>query len=34
VAHELIEAGYEDAQALAGGLDAWISAGGSVEPKG
>jgi rhodanese-related sulfurtransferase len=33
VAQELMEAGYGDAQALAGGLNAWIRAGGPVEKK-
>jgi rhodanese-related sulfurtransferase len=33
VAQELMEAGYVDAQALEGGFDAWIGAGGPVEPK-
>jgi rhodanese-related sulfurtransferase len=28
-----MESGYDDVQALAGGLDAWISAGGPVERK-
>jgi rhodanese-related sulfurtransferase len=33
VAQELMEAGYHDVQALAGGLDAWIGAGGPMERK-
>jgi rhodanese-related sulfurtransferase len=33
VAQELMEAGYENARALAGGLDAWIRAGGPMEKK-
>jgi rhodanese-related sulfurtransferase len=33
VAQELMEAGYDDAQALAGGLNAWISGGGPLERK-
>ena len=28
-----MQAGYGDAQALLGGLDAWIAAGGPVVPK-
>jgi rhodanese-related sulfurtransferase len=33
VAQELMDAGYDDAQALLGGLDAWIAAGGPVVKK-
>jgi rhodanese-related sulfurtransferase len=33
VAQELMEAGYKDVQALLGGLDAWIQAGGPLERK-
>jgi rhodanese-related sulfurtransferase len=33
VAQELMEAGYDDVQALRGGLEAWISAGGRLEKK-
>jgi len=33
VAQELKQAGYEDAKALLGGLDAWIQAGGALESK-
>jgi rhodanese-related sulfurtransferase len=28
-----MESGYDDVQAMAGGLDAWIRTGGPVEPK-
>ena len=28
-----MEAGYDDARALAGGMDAWIRAGGPMEKK-
>jgi len=34
VAQELTQAGYKDAKALLGGLDAWVRAGGPMEPKG
>jgi rhodanese-related sulfurtransferase len=33
VAQELMEAGYDDVRALAGGLNAWIGGGGPVEEK-
>jgi rhodanese-related sulfurtransferase len=33
VARELMDAGYDDVQALAGGFDAWIRAGGPMERK-
>ena len=33
MAQELMEAGYDDVQALAGGLDAWVGAGGPLERK-
>jgi rhodanese-related sulfurtransferase len=33
VAQELMDAGYENARALVGGMDAWIRAGGALEKK-
>ena len=33
MAQELTQAGYKDAKALVGGLDAWVRAGGALEPK-
>ena len=33
MAQELTQAGYKDAKALLGGLDAWVRAGGPMEPK-
>lgn len=33
MAQELTQAGYHDAQALLGGLDAWIKAGRPLERK-
>ena len=33
MAQELAEKGYGDVHALAGGLDAWVGAGGPLERK-
>ena len=33
MAQDLIQAGYGDVQALAGGFDAWVQAGGPLERK-